>query len=126
MMCSIIGDAGSSLRTAWTVTRAASSSGKPPTPVPARPLDLPTHARRHPQRQVGGVHDRVDFEFADVAVPEFDPSQRVSCGGSTREPGGPAGASYTRVNRPDIAVTTSQEFVLRHRATSAAVISASP
>src|SRR5207247_5305245 len=78
--------------------------------VTARPLDLPTHSRRHPQRQVGGVHDRVDFEFADVAVPEFDPSQRVSCGGNAREPGGPAGASYTRVNRPDIAVTTSQEF----------------
>ena len=144
------GDWASSSRTALTVTRAASSSGNPPTPVPsagkamlvtlisraraialrtaasmivaarpavaverdgvdhelggegagrrhdrvaerdrrladgreldriaAGPLDRAADARRHPQRQVGRVHDRVDLEVADVPVPEFDPSHRV-------------------------------------------------
>src|SRR6185436_2104321 len=94
--------------------------------IAACTLDLATDPCRHPQREVGGVHDRVDLEVADVAVPEFDASQLVSWGASAREPVSPAGASYTRVRRPDMAVTTSQELVVRHRATSAAVISERP
>ena len=41
------------------------------------PFDRPADAGRHPQRQVGGVHDGIDLEVADVAVPELDPSQHV-------------------------------------------------
>src|SRR6185369_3062663 len=73
-----------------------------------------------------GVHDRVDLEVADVAVPELDPGQEFSREARGREPVRPAAAWYTRVRRADIAVTTSHEFVVRHRATSAAVISAAP
>ena len=43
--------------------------------VAAGALDGAPDAGRHPQREVGGVHDGVDLEVADVAVPELDPSQ---------------------------------------------------
>ena len=69
--------------------------------VAAGALDRAADAGRHPQRQVGGVHDGVDLEVADVAVPEFDPSQGSSTDASVRTPTGPAAASYTRGRRRD-------------------------
>ena len=96
--------------------------------VTARALDRPADAGRHPQREVRGIHDRVDLEVADVAVPELDarhgaPQLRSV---SVRRPTGPAAAWYTRGSRRAMAVTTSQEFVVRVCASSATVIRSSP
>ena len=43
--------------------------------VAARALDRAADPTRHPERQVRGVHDHVDLEIADIAVPELDSSQ---------------------------------------------------
>ena len=95
--------------------------------VAAGALDRPTDARRHPQRQVGGIHDGVHLEIADVAVPELDPSQLdPRHPRSVRRPKGPGAAWYTRGTRRAIEVTTSHAFVVRSRATSATVIVSSP
>jgi len=94
--------------------------------IAACSLDLAGDTGGHPEREVGSVHDRVDLEVADISIPEFDPSQRSSTDASGRTPPSPAGAWYTRVRRLDIAVTTSHEFVVRDRASSAALISWPP
>ena len=193
------GERASSSRTARTVTRAASSSGKPPTPVPiagkamldarrsrARAIALRTarsmisaFVRRSrssetawmtaraasrpagvtiaspsgtgawrtaansiaspPARLISpatpvDIHsDRLAaFTIASTSRSQMSPFQSsirakgAPLGTRGRDPVRPAGASYTRARRADIAVTTSHEFVVRHRATSAAVISAPP
>src|SRR5258705_7401906 len=94
--------------------------------VAASALDGAADTRGHPQGQVRRVHNDVDLELADVAVPEFDPSHRSSVAMSVRIPTGPAAASYTRGSRRDIEVTTSQEFVVRICANSAAEIRSPP
>ena len=43
--------------------------------VAAGALERTTDAGRHPERQIGRVHDRVDLQVADVAVPELDARQ---------------------------------------------------
>ena len=43
--------------------------------VAAGALECAADPGRHPQRQIGRVHDGVDLEVADVAVPEFDARQ---------------------------------------------------
>ena len=43
--------------------------------VTAGALECATDAGRHPQGEIGGVHDRVDLQIADVAVPELDGRQ---------------------------------------------------
>src|SRR5439155_19782459 len=82
---------------------------------------------RHPQRQVGRVHDGVDLQVADVSVPELDARQTYPLRSvSVRRPTGPGAAWYTRGRRRDIAVTISQEIVVRYCARSAALIRSSP
>ena len=82
---------------------------------------------RHPERQIGRVHDGVDLQVADVPVPQLDACQTYPLRSvSVRIPTGPAAAWYTRGSRRAMAVTTSQEFVVRCRASSPAVIRTSP
>src|SRR4029077_5993309 len=56
--------------------RAAERDGRLPdgrelARVTAGPLERSTDTGRHPQRQIGRVHDRVDLQVADIAVPEL-------------------------------------------------------
>ena len=82
--------------------------------VAAGALERPADAGRHPQRRVRGVHDRVDLEVADVPVPELDPRHATLHAGKRADPLGHGRAHGTpgAVGR-DIAVTTSQLFVVR-------------
>ena len=87
--------------------------------VAAGALDRAADPGRHPQRQVGRVHDGVDLQVADVAVPELDARQTYPLRSvSVRRPTGPAAAWYTRGSRRDIDVTISHEFVVRSCARS--------
>src|SRR5436190_13400784 len=88
--------------------------------IAARPLERAADAGRHPERQIRRVHDRVDLQVADIAIPELDARQGRQPQGSVsvRRPTGPAAAWYTRGSRRDIATTTSQEFVVRSGARS--------
>ena len=132
-----------SSETAWMTTLAASlpagvtiglpsgtgrlADGRELDRVAAGPLERAADPGRHPERQIGRVHDRVDLQVADIAVPESrcaptSPLRSVS----VRRPTGPAAAWYTRGSRRAMPVTTSQVFVVRSRARSAAVIRSSP
>ena len=94
--------------------------------IAAGALDRAADTRRHPEREIRRVHDRVDLELADVSVPEFDSSQGSSADASVRIPTAPAEAWYTRGRRQEVVVTTSQEFVVRARARSRTPIRSVP
>src|SRR6185436_9706960 len=95
--------------------------------VAARALQRATDAGRHPQREVGGVHDRVDLQLADVTVPELDALQvQPFRSVSVRRPTGPVAAWYTRGNRRDRFTRTSHEIVVRSCASASTPIRSRP
>ncbi len=77
--------------TAWMTARAASvpavvtmapperdgrlAHGRELDGIAAGALEGAADPGRHPQREIGRVHDRVDLQVADVPVPEFDGCQ---------------------------------------------------